>query len=360
MMIRCLAIGLLCLALAMAGCSNSDGSDGDGDESNGASTPDVQQADVEKFALDKPGSTLCNPCSSSITCDGDDDKEPACVDYGVAGSFCGITCSSDGDCPESSPRKYVCKSAKTVEGKTVQMCVPEQKEGDPGDYGVCSCSEWAASKSLSTSCVAESADGKAACPGSRVCTGGGLTDCVGDYEPTEEVCNHIDDDCDGEVNEFTCDDGSNCTTEHCNPAMGCVFTPVVGKCDDGKTCTVDDACSQGVCTGEKRDCADDNPCTMDSCKANKGCVHEASDGANCDDGSPCTVGDACKGDVCMPGPAKDCDDGIKCTEDLCHKASGTCIHAAEDKLCDDGDADTTDTCDESKGCVNLPKGATGS
>ncbi len=342
----------------MAACDNTDGADDEADTKT--SGPDLQQVDVQKFALDKPGSTLCHPCSLSITCDGVDDNKPTCVDYGVAGSFCGVACSSDSDCPSiDGPRKYTCKSAKTVEGVDVKACVPEQKAGDPGDFGVCRCSPWAASKALSTACAVESADGKSLCPGNRVCTGGGLTECQGDYEPATEVCDHLDNDCDGEFNEATCDDDSPCTSEYCDPAKGCVFTAIAAECDDGLTCTVKDACKQGKCTGKARVCADDNPCTKDSCDPDSGCVHAATDAAPCDDGSPCTVGDACKGDVCTPGAAKDCDDGVKCTEDLCHQASGTCMQAADDKLCDDGDDATTDTCDEKKGCVNLPAGATG-
>ena len=44
-----------------------------------------------------------------------------------------------------------------------------------------------------------------------------------------------------------CDDFNVCTTDTCNPATGCVFSPNANSCDDGDVCTTGDVCSAGSC-----------------------------------------------------------------------------------------------------------------
>ncbi len=50
---------------------------------------------------------------------------------------------------------------------------------------------------------------------------------------------------------ISCDDGNVCTTESCDPALGCVFTLASDGtlCDDGNPATSNDHCSSGVCVG---------------------------------------------------------------------------------------------------------------
>jgi len=67
-----------------------------------------------------------------------------------------------------------------------------------------------------------------------------------------------------------CDDGNACTTQTCDPNIGCVYTPVT--CDSG------------------------DPCTVSTCDPNNGCVHTP----------------------------KDCSDGLVCTDDICDPATGEC------------------------------------
>lgn len=375
----------LALALLAAGCGTTE--DDKTETKKGA--PDIWSFELGHYSVDKPGSTLCNPCASSISCDGADDPAPACVDYGVAGGFCGIKCLVDTDCPAAKEGDvaYECKDAKTVEGSAGKYCVPKQAAGDIGDYGRCRCSAWASSEALSTPCSVDftGKDGKkVACAGSRTCTEAGLTDCVADVPPSEEICDHIDNDCDGQMNEDTCDDGNPCTSDVCIPWKGCVFTPVAAVCHDGNVCTESDKCMNGKCSGTPKKCNDGDPCTTDACDPVKGCTTAPAEGAPCDDGDLCTHGDACKEGKCAKGLPKVCDDGNACTEDLCHQKSGECIFSEEPLACEDGDlctesdkclngkcqAGTNKVCDDSSkctddscksdtGCVFLPNGATG-
>jgi hypothetical protein len=67
-----------------------------------------------------------------------------------------------------------------------------------------------------------------------------------------EVCNGLDDDCDGVVDgggDVLCDDGNVCTDDICNGASGCVHTNNTAACSDGNPCTMGDTCSDGSCVG---------------------------------------------------------------------------------------------------------------
>lgn len=82
----------------------------------------------------------------------------------------------------------------------------------------------------------------------------------------------------------------------------CVSQPTVGAlCDDGNPCTLGDACQvDASCEGTLKVCTDGNPCTVDSCDTNTGlCQAEPEpDETLCDDGDSCTVEDACLLGVC--------------------------------------------------------------
>ncbi|MCB9738961.1 MAG: hypothetical protein H6747_06815 [Deltaproteobacteria bacterium] len=152
-----------------------------------------------------------------------------------------------------------------------------------------------------------------------------------------------------------CNDNEACTDDACDPAKGCVHLSVgVTDCDDGDPCTLGDACAGGVCVGVagKVDCDDGNPCTVDGCTAKVGCSHNAAplEGQPCSDGEVCTVQDSCAGGACV-GLGKNCDDAEPCTVDDCIKGVG-CVHDALQKgACDDNDACTTGDGCKSGSCV---------
>lgn len=204
-----------------------------------------------------------------------------------------------------------------------------------------------------------------------------------------EVCNEVDDDCDGKTDE-SCDDGEPCTVDDvcnitmclgklkdcndgdactadgctagscqhqlkpcddkdactadvCDKIAGCQHTGTSDACDDGNLCTVADDCSKGYCAGQPLGCDDANPCTNDACDKLQGCT-QAANSATCDDGNPCTATDVCAGGSCT-GSGGTCDDGNACTDDSCD--GGTCGHLPNAGACSDGDACTLpDACTE--------------
>ncbi|MEY3012577.1 MAG: hypothetical protein RIT45_1312, partial [Pseudomonadota bacterium] len=143
-----------------------------------------------------------------------------------------------------------------------------------------------------------------------------------------------------------CNDDNPCTADACDPISGqCSHPPSEGACDDGSLCTEEDACAAGVCAGKPKSCEDGNACTTNGCDPKIGCTLELNK-APCDDGNACTDFDACTGGKCKGAlkDAADCDDNNPCTTDSCDLSAG-CTSTANDKACDDGNPCTNgDVC----------------
>ncbi len=148
--------------------------------------------------------------------------------------------------------------------------------------------------------------------GYRVCRDGAFGDCLGDVLPGEEVCNGLDDDCDGSV-----DDG---------------VTNVCGGCGD----VPEEACGDLL----------DNDCD--------GAVDEVDAGCDCDDrtNQPCYGGPpgtggvgTCRGGItsCVDGAWIDCAGQVVPGEEVCNGLDDDC-----DGLVDEG---TLNACGE---CGSTP------
>ena len=255
---------------------------------------------------------LCKPCASNGDC-GTVGKQDVCLDYGDEGSFCGGSCEDpDTGAELECPWGFSCQTTVTVDGSSLKQCV--------SDTGSCPCAEKSISLGLSTPCTAHSDQG--VCAGHRICTDEGLSDCNAKV-PAKEECNGLDDNCNGLVDEATCDDGIQCTVDSCDPESGCLHDSLDnGECTDGNPCTVADHCVAGECVGSSVLCDDSNSCTDDSCSEEGGCLFFANQD-DCDDQDPCTVGDHCKDSECA-GTDIDCG----CTVDQ------DCAPLDNDDVCD--------------------------
>ncbi len=144
-----------------------------------------------------------------------------------------------------------------------------------------------------------------------------------------------------------------CLAGACDPDDGtCGLAPANEGylCEDGDPCTLGEACAAGVCDGGvEPNCNDGNPCTDDSCEPGVGCVH-APNAMSCNDGDVCTTQDQCDGGQCAGGPALVCNDGNPCTGDSCDPVTG-CQTVALDLPCDDGNDCTIDDHCVDGGCV---------
>lgn len=187
-------------------------------------------------------------------------------------------------------------------------------------------------------------------------------------------------------------DNNPCTTDTCDPVLGCNF-PNTLPCNDNNACTGPDVCTDGTCVGPLTaaaaacnlgdgnpcngiehcdaasgacvstvpNCDDLNPCTDDSCdpaapNASEPCVH-VNNNAGCNDGNACTTGDVCAAGRCagtLSAAASACNlgDGNVCDGiEQCNTTTGACD--AVPLNCDDGNPCTADSCDALVGCMHV-------
>jgi hypothetical protein len=240
--------------------------------------------------------------------------------------------------------------------------------------GICECTDLAIDLGMSSPCGVTNEHGS--CEGVAACTIDGLQGCNA-MEPTEEICDGVDNNCDGVIDNTDCDDENSCTVDTCYGADGCGHDPMdSGECLDGDACTIGDHCEDGVCVGAPIGCDDENPCTIDACDGQGGCGFEPIAGP-CDDGELCTLGDFCQAGACISGVVLACDDQNLCTDDSCSPegclnvpnaqdcddqnacttasacVQGACL-AQEVLGCDDLNSCTIDACDPADGCVHAP------
>ncbi len=251
--------------LLLAGCSSSD-----------ASTTDQGVTCI-------PVTETCNGLDDNCNGQVDENLTETCTESGVSGTK---TCINGqwGAC------QTTCTPAvETCNGKDDDCdgLVDESDDGQP----------------LKRDCTNDCG------PGTEVCAGGQFTSCTAP-QPKTEVCNGIDDDCDGVVdNGFDCAKGEQgvCGTD-------------VGACEFG-TRTCDSTCHWGQCLGGKTP-------TDEVCE---GSVDEDCDG---------TVDNGCG---CTNGQTKDCCGGTTIT---CANGTWPSCPAAPTETCNGKDDDCNGLVDD--------------
>ncbi len=174
----------------------------------------------------KTKSTLCQPCANDLACG---DLGDRCLDIG-GGRFCGRDCSLT-PCPGG----YTCEEV-AIEGGVSSQCVPLN--------GTCDCT--AETAGTTKGCQLTNAEGT--CFGEATCDPGlGWVGCDAET-PAAEVCNGVDDDCDG-------------LTDEGMPAGPCTVESELGTCSGTQTCqgVLGWLCSaktpaEEVCNGLDDDC----------------------------------------------------------------------------------------------------------
>lgn len=197
--------------------------------------------------------------------------------------------------------------------------------------------------------------GECASMGVVACSGGMLqADTCQPKSATVENCDNLDNDCNGVVDNdvVVANDGNVCTDDVCvNGAEAHLAKTDETNCNDGDICNGSETCQAGVCaSGTPLVCDDGNACNgLETCDGAQGCVGGVAPDCG-EDNNVCngvTSCDAVNG--CVTSAPLNCDDGNACTTASCDAAGG-CQQAAVS--CDDGDAcNGVETCDPTSGCL---------
>ena len=280
-----------------------------------------------------------NPCNGTLKCD------TATAPYKcVVNSKTVVVCNtaSDGPCAKNTCNVVngLCSIKAQNEGGACDADGSICTSGDTCQTGVCTAGA-ALNCNDGLICTTDTCDKTGGCvntPNTLPCNdGNGCT--VGDSCGAGK-CN---------AGALTiCDDKNPCTTDSCSAGTGeCAYVENALDCDDGNACSDQDKCKVGgVCTGVAKSCDDSNACTSDTCDPAVGCVN-APNTLPCDDGNKCTTGDVCGGSVCLGAAVTAttyCDDNNECTTDTCDKIGG-CAHNPIAGSCSDNNSCTEgDTC----------------
>lgn len=384
--LMCVAGGLTC-----AGCVSptievcnglDDDCDGDVDEDFKVPGRDLGKScdNGLRGVCYRSGNIVCTPDGTGTFCDAPKDvKGTAEVCNGLDDNCDGRTdegtlpgtgepCGADlGVCRAGTIRclggKFVCEGADVPGSKEIcnakdDDCNGIVDESVSGVGEVCACPPYPLSMLTTGECK----------PGKRVCKGREPLDCEGCILPRPEICDGLDNNCDGKTDEnnpctvgrvcvggrcqvlckqdeFPCPNGYNCnrttsppvcestkcTNVLCAPGSEC--DPGSGLCKDlceGLQCAAPKICRAGRCEDcYTLGCASGELCIDGSCQANPCANKNCGEGKYCDEQGTCVA-------FCQPS----CSGDERCVRGACQKdpcAATSAPLCGQSEVCDPAD-----------------------
>ncbi|HYP88093.1 MAG TPA: MYXO-CTERM sorting domain-containing protein [Polyangiaceae bacterium] len=265
----------------------------------------------------KPGTPL--NCDDGESCTKDSCGPGGCVHEALTGDKCsdgdpctaGDKCGSDGKCGKGTPINCDDGEACTTDSCKDGTCVHDAKSNTTtcNDNNACTTGD----KCTGGLCAGASAS-SSTCDDHNICTIDIQPDCTVDFcthntfAPSTTPCPsdkcHQASHCSGtdgscvQGTPIDCGDNNDCTTDSCDPLVGCVNTNnAAADCSDGDPCTENDVCVKGTCGGKPKKCLALDAChEPGECGPTGVCTDIRSE-----DGKPCPGG-ACENGTCVLDP----------------------------------------------------------
>lgn len=279
--------------------------------------------------------TVVDRCDAAARCVGSGDP----CDPPDGDGDCAESCNEETDrCDAHDPDGSACDDGLFCTGADLcaaGACTAHGPSPCPGPDGDGNCRE--SCDEASRACIADDPVGSA-CNDGAFCT-------VADRCDEEGTCRGSGSPCSGADGDGDCRESCDELADTCSAA-----DPAGSGCNDGLFCTAIDECdAHGLCAGRIDPCPysgdGDGDCTESCDEVDDSCEGVDADGAPCDDGLACTLGERCLAGSCQPSGLTGCDDLDPCTDELC-TPDGSCLSTFNAAPCDDGNACTVeDRCD---------------
>ena len=142
-------------------------------------------------------------------------------------------------------------------------------------------------------------------------------------------------------------DHGPCQVPTCTPAGLCLLLDTSTRiCDDGSACTLDDACQAGTCVGTAIDCGEATACAEPTCDAETGACGTTpiNEGGACpaDPAARCGTEWLCQAGDCVCGCQPDCAERMCGLDPTCGVECGPC---ADEEVCVAGKCLPAGDCD---------------